>query len=156
MSVKHRIDVCGQIYVFKNSFLSSNAAWNSCFQLNNLSSCNIYRKRYAKKKLNVVSRTKANKLSIFRFMNVWQRYTMMKHRWTPDNTARHFIFFKAFPPVYLKFIPFSVKDQFKLFLCCWHKQWKDSYTRYKIDGLSSLINQSLSYQLLTIVSLNRI
>lgn len=71
-------------------------------------------------------RTIANKLSIFRFRNSVARYTMLKHRRTPVNTARH-------------------------------KQLKDSYTRYKIDGLSSLVYQShrvQRYQLFTMVSIN--
>lgn len=68
----------------------------------------------------------ANKLSIFRFGNSVARYTMLKHRRTPVNTARH-------------------------------RQLKDSNTRYKIDGLSSLVYQSPKiqrYQLFTMVSIN--
>lgn len=71
-------------------------------------------------------RTIANKLSIFRFRNSVARYTMLEHRRTPVNTARH-------------------------------RQLKDSYTRYKIDGLSSLVYQSPKiqrYQLFTMVSIN--
>nr|XP_034329667.1 beta-1,4-N-acetylgalactosaminyltransferase bre-4 isoform X1 [Crassostrea gigas] len=71
-------------------------------------------------------RTIANKLSVFRFRNSVARYTMLKHRRTPVNTARH-------------------------------RQLKDSYTRYKIDGLSSLVYRSPKiqrYPLFTMVSIN--
>ncbi|XP_052704995.1 beta-1,4-N-acetylgalactosaminyltransferase bre-4-like isoform X2 [Crassostrea angulata] len=71
-------------------------------------------------------RTIANKLSIFRFRNSVARYTMLEHRRTPVNTARH-------------------------------RQLKDSYTRYKIDGLSSLVYESpriQRYNLFTMVSIN--
>lgn len=70
-------------------------------------------------------RTIANRLPIFRFRNSVARYTMLTHKRTPVNTARH-------------------------------KQLEDSYTRYKIDGLSSLVYQSPRKQLhklFTVVSI---
>lgn len=81
-------NVSGQLIVFDNSFQTLQSGQTT----HSFSYIICFLAFFIGRILIFFFRTIANKLSIFRFRNSVARYQMLKHRRTPVNTARYFIY----------------------------------------------------------------